>query len=112
MKKILLILVFLCVCGCGKKLECTYTEDYDDIKIQNKIVFNFKDNTYRQVDKMVFKDEESAEEYFNDVSDYIEEYNLKLEGKTIVSSLSDTIKLSTDKKKVKKQYESYDYKCK
>lgn len=112
MKKILLILVFLCVCGCGNKLTCTYEENYEDVKIKNKITFNFKDNTYKQIDKMIFEDEDAAKNYFKDVEDYVEEYNLKLNGKTIVSELSDEIKLNADKKEIKKQYESYDYKCK
>ena len=110
MKKILLcLLVLFCVCGCGKKLICTYEEDYEDIQIRNKMVFNFKDNTYQQIDKMIFQDEESAEDYFEDVSDYIEEYNLVLDGNVIVSELEETF--TKDKKSIKEQYESYDYEC-
>lgn len=113
MKKILLMfVVFLCVCGCGNKLTCTYEEKYEDVQIKNKITFNFKDNTYKQMDKMIFKDENDAKDYFKDVEDYVEEYNLKLEGKTIVSNLEDEIKLDAGKKEIKEQYESYDYKCK
>jgi len=113
MKKILLILVvFLCVCGCGNKLTCTYEEKYEDVKIKNKITFNFKNNTYKQIDKMIFTKEEDAKEYFKDVEEYIEEYNLKLNDKTIVSEIQDEIKLDANKKEIKEQYESYDYKCK
>ncbi len=99
------------VCGCGNKLVCSYEEDYEDIKIKNKIEFNFKDNTYKQTDKMVFKDNESASSYFKDVSDYVDEYNLSLEDNVIVSNMEDEIKLDGDKDKIKKQYESYDYIC-
>ena len=71
MKKIILLLVvFMCV-GCGKKLTCTYKEDYEDIKINNKIVFDFKNNTYKEIDTMVFKENNEASEYFKDISDYI-----------------------------------------
>ena len=111
MKRILLcFLVLFCVCGCGKKLTCTYEEDYEDIQIRNKTVFNFKDNTYKQIDKMIFEDEESAKEYLEDVSDYIEEYNLVLDENVIVSQLEDTF--TKDKKSIEEQYESYDYECK
>lgn len=113
MKKVVLVLVLLfCITGCGKKLVCIYEENYDDVKIKNKIIFNFKDNTYRQIDKMIFESDEEAKEYFNDISDYIKEYNLKLEGKTIVSNLSDKINSNLSKKEIKKKYESYEYKCK
>jgi disulfide oxidoreductase YuzD len=112
MKKIiLLLLVFICS-GCGKKLTCTYKEDFEDIKINNKIVFNFNNNTYKETDIMVFNDEESAEKYFNDIEEYIELYNLVLDKNKIISDMDGDIKLNGTKKELKKQYESYDYKCK
>ena len=111
MKKILLI-VFLLLCGCSNKLSCTYEEDYEDIQIRNKIVFNFKDNTYEQKDTMVFEDNESASNYFQDIEDYVDEYNLILEKNKIISELSGEIKLDATQKEIKEQYESYDYKCK
>lgn len=100
------------LCGCSKKLTCTYKEEYEDININNKIVFNFKDNTYKQEDIMVFKDNESATSYFNDIDAYIEEYNLILEQNKIISQLDGEIKLEATKEEIKQQYESYDYKCK
>ena len=113
MKKIILVLIVLfCVSGCGKKLVCTYEENYEDIKIRNKITFNFKDNIYNQVDKMIFSSEEDAKEYFDSIEDYIDEYNLKLDGKAIVSNLDDKINSNLSKKEIKTKYESYDYKCK
>ena len=112
MKKIIMIFLVLCLCGCGKKLTCTYEENYEDIKINNKVVFNFEDNTYKQIDKMVFQNNESALEYFNDISDYIEEYNLILDENIIVSELNNSINNDKTKKEIKQQYESYDYKCK
>lgn len=113
MKKILLcLLVMFCLCGCGKKLTCTYEEDYEDIQIRNKMVFNFKDNTYKEIDKMIFEDDISANEYLEDVSDYIEEYNLVLDGNVIVSELEDSFSTEKTKKEIKEQYESYDYECK
>ena len=113
MKKILLcLLVMFCLCGCGKKLTCTYEEDYEDIQIRNKMVFNFKDNTYQQIDKMIFEDDTSANDYFEDVSDYIDEYNLVLDGNVIVSELEDSFSTEKTKKEIKEQYESYDYECK
>jgi len=111
MKKMLFCLIVLfCVSGCGKKLTCTYEENYEDIKIRNKTVFNFENNTYQQIDKMIFQDNESAKDYFDDVSDYIEEYNLVLNDNVIVSELEDSF--SKEKEEIKEQYESYDYKCK
>lgn len=104
--------VVFCLCGCGKKLTCTYEEDYEDIKIRNKTVFNFKDNTYQEIDKMIFENDESAEEYFEDVSEYIDEYNLVLDGNIIVSELEDSFDTEKTKKEVKEQYEASDYKCK
>ena len=111
MKKTIMM-VFLLLCGCSNKLTCTYKEDYEDIKINNKIVFNFKNNTYNEIDVMTFNDEESALKYFNEIEDYIEEYNLSLEGNKIISELSDSIKLDATKKEIKNQYEAYDYTCK
>lgn len=112
MRKILLCaLIVFCLCGCGKKLTCTYEEDYEDIKIRNKTVFNFKDNTYKEIDKMIFEDEESAEEYYEDISDYIEEYNLILDSNMIISELEDSFDNNKSKNEIKKQYEGYDYKC-
>ena len=35
MKKIILLVILLLVCGCSKKLTCTYEEDYEDISINN-----------------------------------------------------------------------------
>ena len=102
----------LLVCGCSKKLTCTYELEYEDIKINNKIIFNFKDNTYEQKDIMIFEDEEDALEYFKDVEEYQEEYNLILEKNKIISNLNGEIKLDVTKEELKKQYESYDYKCK
>lgn len=112
MKKILLIIVLcFCLCGCSKKLTCTYKENYEDIKIENKMVFNFKDNTYKQIDKMIFEDETAAKEYYEDVSDYIEEYNLVLNENSIISELENTFE-NKSKEEIKKQYEGYDYTCK
>lgn len=112
MKKITLLVLLLLVCGCSKKLTCTYEQGYEDISINNKITFNFKDNTYKQKDVMTFEDNESAKEYFNDVEEFVEEYNLVLEDNKIISELDGEIKLNKSKEEVKKQYEGYDYKCK
>ena len=58
---------------------------------------------------MVFKNSDEASDYFNDISDYIEEYNLILNDNKIISNLSGEI--SGDKKELKEKYESYDFKC-
>ena len=111
MKKVLLLsLLFLC--GCSNKLSCTYKTNYEDIKIENKIVFNFEEDIYEQVDKMIFEDSISAANYFKEIEDYKEEYKLVLEENKIISNITDVIKLDGDKQKIKEQYESYDYKCK
>ena len=110
MKKILL-LSFIFLCGCSNKLTCTYETNYEDIEIVNKIVFNFKEETYEQIDKMIFSDSISASSYFKEIEDYKEEYNLVLEDNKIISNITDVIKLDGDKKEIKEQYESYDYKC-
>ena len=113
MKKILLLLVPLILfCGCSNKLTCYYKETYEDVKIKNKITFNFKDKTYKQVDTMTFATKEAAENYFKDIEDYIEEYNLVLNDKKIISEIEDEIKLNGTIKEIKEQYESYDYTCK
>ena len=101
----------MCV-GCGKKLTCTYKENFDDIKIINKIMFNFKDNTYNKIDIMVFKNTDDAIEYFNDINEYQEEYNLVLNNNKIISNTTGDIKLDGSIEDIKKQYKSYDYKCK
>ena len=111
-KKIILLVLVLLVCGCSKKLTCTYELEYDDIEINNKIVFNFKDNTYEQEDIMIFEDSKSASNYFKDVEDYVDEYNLILEKNKIISQLSGEIKLNASMEEIKEQYESYDYSCK
>ena len=111
MKKILL-LSFIFFCGCSNKLTCTYETDYEDIEIVNKIVFDFKEEKYEQLDKMIFSDSISASSYFKEIEDYKEEYNLVLEENKIISEIEDVIKLDGDKQKIKEQYESYDYKCK
>ena len=112
MKKIVLLSLLLLSCGCSKKLTCTYETDYEDIEINNKIVFNFEDEIYTQKDIMVFKDSDSAKEYFKDIEDYVEEYNLILKENKIISELEGEIKLDATKEEIKKQYESYDYSCK
>ena len=111
MKKILLISI-LFLCGCSNKLSCTYKTNYEDIKIDNKIVFNFEEDIYEQVDKMILEDSISASKYYSDIEDYKDEYNLKLEDNIIISEIKDEIKLDGDKNKIKEQYESYDYECK
>ena len=98
--------------GCGKKLICTYKINYEDIKIDNKIVFNLKNNTYSEKDVMVFKSEEEASDYFKDIKDYVEEYNLALDKNQIISSVNGKLENKKQKKELKTQYESYDYKCK
>ena len=100
------------VCGCSKKLTCTYELEYEDVEIKNKIIFNFKNNTYEQKDVMVFEDEKEAKDYFEDVKEYQQEYNLVLEKNKIISELNGEIKLDATKEEIKKQYESYEYKCK
>ena len=112
MRKIILILVMLLTVGCGNKLKCSYKETFDDIKIDNSITFNLKNNTYESKDIMVFKTSVEAKEYFKDVEDYIEEYNLVLNDNKIISELSGKLDSNKTKKELKKQYQSYDYTCK
>lgn len=112
MKKVILLILVLLVCGCSKKLTCTYETNYDDVKISNKTVFNFKNNTYEQKDVMEFLDDESASSYYKDIEEYKDEYNLVLEKNKIISELSGEIKLDATKEEIQEQYESYDYKCK
>lgn len=112
LKKIIILLIVLLCAGCGKKLTCEYELEYDDVEISNTIIFNFKDNTYKQTDVMTFTDEESASNYFKDVEEFKEEYNLILEKNKIISNLDGEIKLDATKEEIKKQYESYNYKCK
>lgn len=112
MKKIIILLLLSMCVGCGKKLTCTYKENYEDIKIDNKIIFNLKDNTYKEIDTMVFKDEDEANDYFKDIEGYVEEYNLVLDKNKIISDTTGELDLDKSKKDLKKQYESYDYKCK
>lgn len=111
MKKILLFIMMFLVCGCGNKLKCTYSENYEDIKISNSIEFNFKTNEYEQIDKMTFKTKKDAEEYFDDIKEYIEEYNLVLNDKEIVSKIKKQMEEDLTKNELKKRYESYDYRC-
>jgi len=108
-KLILLSIVFLC--GCSNKLTCNYQTKYEDIKIKNRIVFNFESDTFKQIDKMIFDDSISASNYYSEIEEYKDEYNLTLVDNTIISEIEDVIKLDGDKDKIKKQYESYDYKC-
>lgn len=96
----------------SEKLKCEYKVDYDDINIVNSIEFNFKSNTYKQIDKMIFKNEEVAKQYFKDIEDYIDEYNLRLEGKSIISEIDESMDKNAKKKDLKKKYESYGYACK
>lgn len=110
--RIFLLLGLLFLVGCSNKLSCSYETVYEDIEIKNKIVFNFKTDTLEQVDKMIFEDSVSASKYFSEIEEYKEQYNLILEDNIIVSKIVDDIKLAGDKEKIKKQYESYDYKCK
>lgn len=111
MKKIILLVLLFLICGCSKRLTCSYEQNYEDIKINNKIVFDLKSNKYNQQDIMVFKDNESALNYFNDIEEYKDEYNLKLEENKIISDINGEINLDTNEKELKEKYESYDYKC-
>ena len=61
---------------------------------------------------MVFKTSDDAKEYFKDVEDYIEEYNLVLNDNKIISELSGKLEDKKSKRELKKQYQSYDYTCK
>ena len=97
-------------CGCGKKLTCTYEEIFEDIKIDNKVVFNFKNNTYKETNAMVFKSSDEADEYFNEIKDYIDEYNLIISDNKIISEIKGDIVDSKDI--LKKRYEGYEYTCK
>lgn len=108
-KLVLLSIIFLF--GCSNKLTCNYQTKYEDIKIKNKIVFNFESDTFKQIDKMIFEDSISASNYYSEIEEYKDEYNLMLVDNKIISEIEDVIKLDGDKDKIKKQYESYDYKC-
>ena len=99
-------------CGCSNKLVCTYKETYEDVKISNKITFDFKNNTYKQIDTMKFKTNKLASDYYKDIDEYKDEYNLVLKDNLITSTIENEIKLNGTKKEIKEQYESYDYKCK
>ena len=113
MKKILLVILLFLLCGCSKnKLTCNYEKMYEDIEIKNKIVFNFEEETYKQIDKMIFEDSISASKYYDEIEEYKDEYNLVLQDNIIISEIVDEIKLDGDKEDIKEQYESYDYKCK
>ena len=109
MKKVITILLIMLCIGCGKKLTCTYKQNYEDVEINNKIVFNFDSNTYTQTDTMVFKESSEASKYFKDIYEYIDEYNLILKDNKIVSELSGII--DKTRKELKNRYEGYDYKC-
>lgn len=112
MKKLLLISILL-LCGCSNnKLTCNYETEFEDIEIKNKIVFDFEEETYKQIDKMIFEDSISANNYYKEIEEYKEQYNLKIEDNIIISEIVDEIKLDGDKEDIKEQYESYDYKCK
>lgn len=110
MKKIILIIVFL-LCGCSNKLTCNFKVDYDDVIIKNKIVFDFKEDKFKQTDKMIFENSIEASKYYQEIEEYKDEYNLVLSDNKIISIINDTIKLDGDKEEIKKQYESYDYQC-
>ena len=107
---LLILLVFLC--GCSNKLVCTYNDKYDDVKIKNRIIFDFKNGKYKQVDTMTFSSSEDAEEYYKDIEEYQEEFNLVLNKNKIVSEIEDNVNLEASKKEIKNRYESYGYKCK
>ena len=111
MKKIILLVLILLVCGCSKKLTCAHETVYEDVKISNKITFNFKENTYSEEDIMVFSSDMDALNYYNDIEEYIEEYNLVLDKNKIISKLNGEIKLDSTKEKIKEQYKNYGYKC-
>lgn len=112
MKKVLLVIAIIFVCGCSNKVVCIYNGSYDDVKIRNKIIFDFKTNKYRQIDTMIFKNSEKAKEYFEDIEEYAGEYNLKLKKNKIVSEITDDIKEKSSKKEIKDKFENYDYVCK
>ena len=99
------------LCGCSNKLVCTYKEDYDDVKIKNKIKFNFKNRDYKQIDTMTFKSNNDAEKYYSEIDEYKEEYNLVLDGNKIISEMEDKLSLDGNRKEIKQQYESYGYNC-
>lgn len=111
MKKLMLLSIIF-ICGCSNKLTCTYKTEYDDIKIKNKIVFDFDNNSYEQVDKMIFKDIIGASNYYNEIESYKEEYNLVLDDNKIISRLTGDITLNGEKDEIKEKYEGYYYKCK
>lgn len=108
MKKIIIILMLL-VCGCSNKLVCEYENYYEDIKISNKIEFDFNKNKYTEINKMIFKDNVTASLYYKEISDYKDEFNLKLVDNKIVSKLEDNF--SETKKELKERYKGYDYTC-
>lgn len=112
MKKILLSFMIIFICGCSNKLVCTYNETYEDIKIRNKIIFDFNTNKYKQIDTMIFKNKESAEKYYKDIENYKDEYNLILDDKKIISETIDDINEKSTKKEIRERFESYDYICK
>ena len=111
MKKFILLFLTVICTGCGNKLLCSYEEKFEDIKVSNQILFNFKDNTYKETDVMVFKSDSEALDYFKDIEEYIDIYNLVLDKNKIISNIDGEIKLDSNKKSIKDKYQSYDYKC-
>ena len=61
---------------------------------------------------MIFKTNKDAENYFKDIEEYKDDYNLVLDNKKIISEVNDDLKLNGSIKEIKEQYESYGYKCK
>ena len=112
LKKVITIIFALIVCGCKNKMICIHEEKYDNIKIINKAIFNFKSNNYKTIDTMIFESEKEAQDYFNDIRDYEKEYNLILNENQIVSELNYDIDKKDTKRTLKQKYEAYDYKCK
>ena len=113
MKKIILLFIScILLCGCSNKITCIYKENYEDVKIKNKIIIDFKKRKYEQIDIMQFKTHKDALNYFKDIEEYKDEYNLVVKNKKIISKIKDNLKLNGSIKEIKELYENYGYKCK
>lgn len=120
---LLLALSIFVICGCSKKEKITCTQEDDtslsNIKIESKATIKFKDGYATEFitnQSLIFKDDESAEEYYNNF-DNDEGYKIKLEGSKVIFDYSkkidkEDIKTEENSKEyIKKYLESKNYKC-
>ena len=102
--------------GCKSTLTCTLKGSEENYDTEQKIIFTSKKNKIEKAEinyTMIFKDEDSAKEYYTIFTSLDEDYDIKQKkNKVTMISEKDYSKYDQTEDNMRKELENNGYKCK